>query len=69
MPWGVAVSPDGKRVYVANQQSNNISVIDTETNRVTATVSVGSSPFGVATTPDGSKVYVTCEQASSVYVI
>ncbi|MGI8569021.1 MAG: hypothetical protein ACR2KT_08085 [Methylocella sp.] len=26
---GVAVTPDGKRAYVANQSTNNVSVIDT----------------------------------------
>jgi len=26
-PWGVAVSPDGSKVYVANNESNDISVI------------------------------------------
>ena len=28
-PWGVAVSPDGSKVYVANNGSNDISVINT----------------------------------------
>jgi YVTN family beta-propeller protein len=31
-------------VYVTNSDSNNVSVIDTETNTVTATVKVGSNP-------------------------
>ena len=44
-PYGVAVTPDGSRVYIANQSSNNVSVIDTTTNTVTATVPVGSDPF------------------------
>ncbi len=38
--------------------SNTVSVIDTATNNVTATVTVGSGPYGVAVTPDGTKVYV-----------
>ena len=37
---------------------NTVSVIDTATNTVTATVPVGSYPIGVAVTPDGTKVYV-----------
>ena len=57
-PWGVAVSPDGTKVYVANEYGNTVSVIDTATNTVTATVNVGSGPFGVAVNPDGTKVYV-----------
>ena len=58
-PAGVAVAPDGSKVYVANEAVNGtVSVIDTATNAVSATVAVGSSPIGVAVKPDGSKVYV-----------
>ena len=39
--------------------SNNVSVIDTATNAVTATIPVGSDPSGIAITPDGAHVYVT----------
>ena len=52
------VSPDGTKVYVANYCSKSVSVIDTATNTVTATVNVGTSPCGVAVSPDGTKVYV-----------
>jgi YVTN family beta-propeller protein len=59
-PQGVAVSPDGSKVYVTNETSNNVSVISTFTNRVTgAPIPVGTHPVGVAVSPDGSKVYVT----------
>jgi YVTN family beta-propeller protein len=58
-PQGVAVTPDGRAVYVANKGSNTTSVIDTGTNLVIATVSVGANPVGVAVTLNGSKVYVT----------
>ncbi|MBI1747662.1 MAG: hypothetical protein HYR55_13910 [Acidobacteria bacterium] len=47
------------RVYVANSESNNVSVIDTATNRVIATVDVGSFPDGAAASPDGTRVYVS----------
>ena len=57
-PIGVAVTPDGTKVYVTNYDSNTVSVIDTATNNVTATVPVGTSPRGVAVSPDGTKVYV-----------
>ncbi len=57
-PWGVAVSPDGQKAYVANLFSNTTSVIDTMDNTVKATVPVGAYPSGVAVTPDGTKAYV-----------
>ncbi len=59
-PQGVAVTPDGKHVYVANFNSNNVSVIETATNTVVATIAlpVGTFPINVAVTPDGKHAYV-----------
>ncbi len=50
-PIGVAVTPDGKHAYVTNDASTTVSVIDTATNTVVATVPVGNAPFGVAIVP------------------
>jgi YVTN family beta-propeller protein len=68
-PSGVAVSPDGSKVYVTNGGFNTVSVIDTVTNTVIATIPVGLFPLGVAVSPDGSKVYVTNGGFNSVSVI
>ena len=68
-PIGVAVTPDGKHAYVTNIDSNNVSVIDTATNTVVATVPVGNNPCGVAVTPDGKHVYVTNDGSNTVSVI
>ncbi len=70
-PAGIAVTPDGSKVYVANRAVNGtVSVIDTATNAVSATVAVGSNPVGVAVKPDGSKVYVANQgRHSTVSVI
>ena len=46
--------------YVTNAGgSNTVSVIQTSTNTVVATVTVGTNPENVAVTPDGSYAYVT----------
>jgi YVTN family beta-propeller protein len=66
---GVAVTPDGARVYVGNFLGSTVSVIDTATNGVIKTVTVGQSPEGVAVTPDGTRVYVANFNGSSVSVI
>lgn len=58
-PFGVAVTPDGKKVYVANQNSGNVSVVDTGTKQVIATVQTDFSPVRVAITPDGKRALVT----------
>lgn len=65
---GVAVSPDGSKVYIGSFDTNTVSVIATATNRVIATIAV-PSPLGVAVSPDGGKVYVANFDASSVSVI
>ena len=63
-PIGVAVSPDGKSVYVVNQSDDTVSQYDIGvagalTLKTPATVSTGSGPVFVAITPDGKSVYVT----------
>nr|WP_257205711.1 hypothetical protein [Bacillus cereus] len=42
------MTPDGLFAYVTNQYSNNVSVIDTSSNTVIATVLVDSRPAGIA---------------------
>src|SRR5215470_5486086 len=55
--------------YVTNRMSDTVSVIDTATNTVVATVPVGRFPFGVAITPDGTHAYVTNNASRTVSVI
>ena len=55
--------------YVANSGSGTVSVIDTATDAVVATVTVGTSPDGVAVSPDGSRVYVASSGRGTVSVI
>jgi YVTN family beta-propeller protein len=69
MPRGVAVSPDGSKLYVANERSDTVSAIATATNAVTATIPVGRQPFGAAVSPDGSNIYVTNKGSDTVSVI
>jgi YVTN family beta-propeller protein len=58
-PRAVAVSPDGAAVYTANFNAGTVSVIDTATNTVIKTITVGDVPVGVAVSPDGTRLYVT----------
>ena len=55
--------------YITNTDSNTVSVIDTATNTVIATVNVGSYPFGVAVNPVGTKIYVPNEGSNDVSII
>ena len=53
LPWGVAVTPDGSKVYVANFNDNTVSAIATATNTVVSTIPVGLIPiaFGIFIQP------------------
>jgi len=46
-PWGIALSQDGRRLYVANGLSDNLTVVDTGTRAVLNTVPVGLQPHTV----------------------
>src|SRR5256714_12770752 len=45
--------------YVPTHKSNSVSVVNTATNTVVATVPVGIQPLAVAITPDGAFAYAT----------
>src|SRR4029450_13710608 len=46
--------------YIADDGASNVSVIDTETNTIVATITgVGTVPEGVAVNAAGTRVYVT----------
>ena len=55
--------------YITNFSGNTVSVLDTASNTVLATVPVGSGPYGVAVTPDGAFVYVANVNSGNVSVI
>ncbi|HUP94680.1 MAG TPA: hypothetical protein VM164_07220 [Burkholderiales bacterium] len=48
MPWNMALTPDGRKLYVANGRSSSVSVIDTATDRKLEDIAVGALPWGVA---------------------
>jgi len=64
-----AQAQSGPFAYIANYGSDNVSVIDTSTNAVVATIAVGTRPYGVAVNPTGTRVYVTNEGSDNVSVI
>src|SRR5262245_33335972 len=76
-PSALAVNPQRNELYVANTDSDSISVIDTDTNRVTRTISlspyeaapVGTSPNALAVSPDGKTLYVANGGDNDVAVV
>jgi YVTN family beta-propeller protein len=62
MPLGIAITPDGTRAYVANNEGHSISVIATNSDQVIATLSdVIKKPEGVAIREDGAIALFTDE--------
>jgi uncharacterized repeat protein (TIGR01451 family) len=65
----ISIASAAQYAYITNYANGTVSVIDTETKNVTATMNVGSGPFGVAVTTDGTKVYVANKGDGTVSVI
>jgi YVTN family beta-propeller protein len=68
-PETFAVAPNGKTIYVSNEDSGGLSAVDIASGQVRGTAKVGSEPEGVAVRPDGGVVYVACEGDASVYAL
>lgn len=47
-PWNMALTPDGKKLYVTVGRSNAVAVIDTDTYAKIADIPVGERPWGAA---------------------
>jgi YVTN family beta-propeller protein len=61
-PQGLAITPNGKEVWVANARESgtgSVSIIDTVTQKVLpGPINIGGAPTTVICTPNGESVYV-----------
>jgi YVTN family beta-propeller protein len=68
-PEEFAISLDGGKLYVANEDVGLASVVDARSGQIIKTLPVGDEPEGVAISPDGKVIYVTSEDDGAVSVI
>jgi len=66
---GIAVTPDGARVFADDGGDNNIFEVDVAQNKVVRTIRAGATPGMLAVTPDGAELWAGDYQATWVSVI
>lgn len=69
LPFDIAFSPNGQRMYVVSLGSGDLSVVDITTRQRIARVDVGDGPRGIVVTPDGRKAYVVNSLSDDVSVV
>ncbi|MGB3442477.1 MAG: bifunctional YncE family protein/alkaline phosphatase family protein [Actinophytocola sp.] len=67
-PTGLAVTPDGARLVVADQLTDAATVVDLATGH-TNTITIGNAPYAVALSKDGRTAYVTNQGGNTVSVL
>ena len=61
LPSGMALSPDGSKLYVALNGANTLGVVDTASNTLTGQIPVGNAPRQVVLADHGTVAYVSNE--------
>ena len=68
-PLNLALSPDGKELWVVCEAANSVLIVDTATRRVMGEVAVGGKPTDVTFDPAGRRVFVSNRLDDSVSVV
>ena len=68
-PRRIALEPDSNRVWVGLDDSPQVAVIDTKTNRLIGTVKAGDGLHNIAFAPEKRLAFVTNSKANTVSVI
>ena len=68
-PLNLAITPNGKELWVACEASATVNIIDTATKQKVAEISVGGQPNDVAFTPDGQRAFVSNRLDDNVSVV
>lgn len=63
---GLALSPDGKELWVAGNKSDQISILDTASRKVVETIACAKYPLRLAFTPDGKTVLAAASASGEI---
>ena len=67
-PYGLALDPASRRLYVANRGAiHTVTVLDLTTGRVVGAIAIGAEPFVLAVNPDTGHLFVACGDRVNVY--
>ncbi|MCU1306809.1 MAG: hypothetical protein JWN45_1504 [Acidobacteriaceae bacterium] len=66
---GVAVQPDGKRLFATIESDHTLKIVDLEKNAIIASVKLTGRPNQCAVTPDGKYVVVPIRDGDSVNIV
>lgn len=58
-PVGMALSPGGEQLYVANSMSGSVTVLDSRTLTPIREMPVGGQPWAISVSPDGKTAFLT----------
>jgi YVTN family beta-propeller protein len=67
-PRAICVNPSTNKIYVANYNSDNVTVIDGATDSTT-TVVAGDAPFAICINPNTNRIYTANQYSDDVTVI
>lgn len=70
VPHGIALTPDGKKLYVANLTLSRIGIIDADLDEATGDISLpaGTEPMQTMISPDGNYLYVSARGTGKLMV-
>ncbi len=68
-PEAIEISPDGKEVWVGQNDDGHISIINTTTNKVEQTIAIGKLPYRIKFTPDGKHVLISDPVSHEIVII
>jgi YVTN family beta-propeller protein len=68
-PMRVRVAPDNSKVFVSDGRAGTVSVIDSRSYAVTATIKVGTRPWGIVLSPDGKYLFAANGPSNDVSVV